>query len=333
MSQTLLEFRNRPPLDIVSHGRAGPRGSVQLSAAQIAAIDRTIRRVPEVVVKVLPKGGNSLRSVSRHFSYIGRDGNLELETDNGELVQGKDAGQRLLKDWDLDLDEYRKQMALAPVSGRAPKLVHKIVLSMPPGTPFKGVLQAARDFAREEFAFKHRYALVLHTDEPHPHVHLVVKAVSERGVRLHTNPATLRAWRHEFARHLRGQGIAANATECAVRGETRTHTKDGIYRATRRGESTHSRVRTQSVATDLRQGRLRSEAGKSRLVETRKAVESGWRTTSAILVAQGLPELAAAVHRFLAEMAPPQTERERIAAALLSTRRDGPAPKVPPRTR
>lgn len=176
MSKTLLEFQNRPLLDIVSHGRAGPKGTVRLSASQIAAIDRTIRGMPEVMVKVLPKDGNSLRSVSRHFSYIGRDGNLELETDTGELVQGKDAGQRLLEDWDLDLDEHRKQMALAPVSGRSPKLVHKIVLSMPPGTSPKGVLKATRDFAREEFALKHRYVLVLHTDEPHPHVHLVVKA-------------------------------------------------------------------------------------------------------------------------------------------------------------
>jgi hypothetical protein len=44
---------------------------------------------------------------------------------------------------------------------------------MPPVTPAKGVLEAARNFAREEFALKHRY-----------------------------------------------QGIAANATERAVRGET-----------------------------------------------------------------------------------------------------------------
>jgi hypothetical protein len=207
-------------------------------------------------------------------------------------------------------------MGLASVSGRAPKLVHKIMLSMPPGTPAKGVLEAARNFAREEFALKHRYALVLHTDEPHPHVHLVVKAVSEQGVRLNIIPATLREWRREFARHLRDQGIAANATERAVRGETRTHKADGIYRATKRGDSTHTRARTEAVAAELLKDDLRVETGKSTLLATRKEVERGWRATSDILLAQGHAELAAHIHRFLARLPPPMTEREQLAATL-----------------
>jgi len=321
MPKTLLELRHGPLLDLVSHGRGGPRGSIRLSADQIAAIDRTVRRVPEVMVKVLPKDSNHLRSVSRHLDYIGRYGKLELETDDGERIQGKDAGQRLLEDWDLDLDEHRKDTRLASVSGRSPKLVHKIMLSMPPRTPAKGVLEAARNFAREEFAFKHRYALVLHTDEPHPHVHLVVKAVSEQGVRLHTNPATLREWRREFAKHLREQGIAANATERAVRGETRINKTDGIYRATLRGNSTHTRARAESVAAELLKGDLRVEPGKSKLIETRRDVERAWRTAGDILIAQGHSELAAKVGRFLARMPPPQTERELVAARLLAPAR------------
>src|SRR5213080_539026 len=185
MPKILLELRNSPLLDIVSHGRGGSKGSIRLSADQIAAIDRTVRRVPEVMVKVLPKDSN----------YLGRYGKLELETDDGERIQGKDAGQRLLEDWDLDLEKDRRESNLASLTGRSPKLVHKIMLSMPPGTRAKGVLEAARNFAREEFALKHRYALVLHTDEPHPHVHLVVKAVSELGERLNIRKATLREWR------------------------------------------------------------------------------------------------------------------------------------------
>lgn len=46
MPKTRLEFRDRPLLDIASLGRAGPKGSVRLSAEQIAAIGRTVRRVP-----------------------------------------------------------------------------------------------------------------------------------------------------------------------------------------------------------------------------------------------------------------------------------------------
>jgi hypothetical protein len=46
------------------------------------------------------------------------------------------------------------------------------MFSMPAGTPPGKVLAAVKNFAREEFALKHPYAMVLHTDEPHPHVHM-----------------------------------------------------------------------------------------------------------------------------------------------------------------
>ncbi len=318
MPKTLLELRNRPLLDLVSYGRGGPKGSIRLSGDQIAAIDRTVRRVPEVMVKVLPKDSNNLRSVGRHLNYIGRYGKLDLETDDGERIQGKDAGQRLLQDWDLDLEKDRRETTLSSIAGRSPKLVHKIMLSMPAGTSAKGVLEAARNFAREEFALKHRYALVLHTDEPHPHVHLLVKAVSEQGVRLNIRKATLREWRREFARHLREQGIAANATERAARGEPRTTKLDGIYRAARRGDSTHIRARIELVASELRKGSLQTEPGRPKLMDTRKEVERGWRATSDILFAQGRPELAAQVLRHLDRMPPPRTEKEQLAHALLA---------------
>jgi hypothetical protein len=268
------------------------------------------------MVKVLSKDSNSLRSVARHLNYIGRRGHLEFETDDGEHVQGRHAGQRFVEDWDLDLDKDRRDLDLAAGNGRAPKLVHKIMLSMPPGTPAKGVLEAARKFAREEFALKHRYALALHTDEPHPHVHLVVKAVSEQGERLNIRKATLREWRQEFARHLRDQGIAANATERAVRGESRTRKRDGIYRAGLRGDSNYTRARDESVGAQLLEDVFRVEPGKVKLIDTRKRIERGWRAASEMLVAEGHPELAGRVDCFLAQMPPPRTERELIALEL-----------------
>jgi type IV secretory pathway VirD2 relaxase len=112
------------------------------------------------------------------------------------------------------------------------------MFSMPPGTPPGKVLGAVRNFAREGFWSQHRYAFALHTDDAHPHVHLVLKAVSEQGVRLNIKKATLRHWRSEFARNLRLLGVEANTTERAVRGETRKAKKDGIYRASQRGDST-----------------------------------------------------------------------------------------------
>ncbi len=80
--------------------------------------------------------------------------------------------------------------------------MHNLVFSMPKGTPPEKLLSATQKFAREKFALQHRYAMVLHTDQGHPHVHLVVKAVSEQGERLYIRKATLRAWREDFAQLL-----------------------------------------------------------------------------------------------------------------------------------
>jgi hypothetical protein len=174
-----MQSRNysRPLFDPVSYARRGPGRRDQLSPAQIEQIARTVRRVPEVMVKVLPRGVTTLSAAQNHLGYIGRDGELDLETDDGEKMRGDQPGKKLLEDWDLDVDEHRRQSELASTRGRGPpRLVHKVMFSMPAGTPPQKVLTAVQNFCREEFAFRHRYVMALHTDEPHPHVHVVIKA-------------------------------------------------------------------------------------------------------------------------------------------------------------
>ena len=314
---------SRPSLDIASYARPGPGRRDRLSPAEIELISRTVRRAPEVMVKVLTRGGQDLKAIQRHLSYLNRKGELEIETDEGERVAGEGIEKDLLEGWDLDLEEDRRRVDLGPLKDRSPpKLVHKILFSMPPGTPTKKLLDAVKDFAREEFALKHRYAMVLHTDEPHPHVHMVLKAVSEQGVRLNIRKATLREWRKEFARHLRAHGVEANATERAVRGNRLPAKLDGIYRAEQRGESQRTRARVEGVARELLKGELRADSGKARLLETRKEVERGWSAVGDILKGEGRGELAKEVWRFSAEMPPPRTERELIAEDLRRRVRD-----------
>jgi hypothetical protein len=307
----------RPLLDIASYARRGSGRRDRLLQDEIELISRTVRRTPEVMVKVLSRGGQDLKSIGRHLGYLNRGGEVDIEIDDGQHLSGKGVEKELLEDWDLDLEEHRRKVDLESRSSRSPpKLVHKVMFSMPAGTPPDKVLAAVKNFAREEFGLKHRYAMVLHTDEPHPHVHMVVKAVSEQGVRLNIRKATLRGWRREFARHLRAQGVAANATDRGVRGETRSAKRDGIYRAEHRGESHHTRVRAEAVAAELLKGNLRVDAGKAKLLETRREVERGWWAVSDILVAEGRLDLAAQVRRFSAQMPPPWTDRESIAEAL-----------------
>ena len=183
-------------------------------------------------------------------------------------------------------------------------------------------MKAVKNFAREEFGLKHRYAMVLHTDEPHPHVHMVVKAMSEQGVRLNIRKSTLREWRREFARHLRALGIAASATDRGVRGESRSPKLDGIYRAEQRGESRHTRARAEAVAAELSKGNLRVEAGKAKLLESRREVERGWWAVNDILVHEGQADLARDVRQFVDNMPPVMTDKEYLAARLLEQRHE-----------
>jgi hypothetical protein len=128
---------------------------------------------------------------------------------------------------------------------------------MPAGTRPELVLKAVQAFCREEFSLSHRYALALHTDEPHPHVHVVVKALTDQGQRLNIRKDTLRAWRIEFAKHLRALGVAANATSRSDRGNTQSWKRDGIYRAALRDDSSYERDRaTKSTQSDKRRSDL-----------------------------------------------------------------------------
>jgi hypothetical protein len=108
MAKRLIEtFRGRPLLNIASYARRGPDRRDRLGPEEIALISRTVSRTPEVVVKVLTRGGQSLKAVRAHLAYLNRGGELEIETDEGERLAGDGVDSRLVKDWDLDIEEQR----------------------------------------------------------------------------------------------------------------------------------------------------------------------------------------------------------------------------------
>jgi hypothetical protein len=326
MTRRLVDTGPRGWLDIGSYARHGPGRRDRLSSAQVAFITRTVRRAPEVMIKMLNQGGRDLGSVARHLKYLDRDGDLPIETDEGDPLKGNGVSKALLDDWDLELDAKRPPAAdhKPRQMGKQPKLVHKMIFSMPAGTPRNKVLAAVKDFAREEFGAKHRYAMVLHTDEAHPHVHMVVKAMGYDGTRLNIRRATLREWRRQFARHLREHGVAANATERAVRGATRPQKQDGIYRAERRRDSTHWRQRTAAVAREMTpDGEVKPEPGKADLLETRRRIVRGWNEIAGDLARQGQADLAQEVRQFVTQLPPVRTEREWIRDRMLEQTRGG----------
>ena len=305
-------------LDLVSYGRRGRHTPLQFSPAQLEQIGRTVSGVPEVMIKV-SGGGNSADAVQAHLSYIDRHGRLEVHTDEGEKLQGKGVADHLVDDWNLDAG--KGQYRPGPKAGekdRRPKQVHNIVFSMPAGTPPAKLLAATQKFAREKFALQHRYAMVLHTDQGHPHVHLVVKAQSEDGQRLYIRKATLRQWREDFAGDLRELGVAANATPAVLRGKPKDRKKDGIYRALKRGQSMFMRRKVERVAEELRRGQLAPESGKGTLLDTRERVVEDWSATADLLRAQGQDSLAQGVEAYVRRMPTVATNKEIVAKGLLA---------------
>ena len=135
-----------------------------------------------------------------------------------------------------------------------------------------------------------------------PHVHMVVKAVSERGTRLNIRKETLRRWRAEFASRLRLLGVAASATERAVRGENRPPLRDSIYRAGRRGES---RVLNRRVDAGLQSARIVVDS--QRLRATRELVQRGWREVAALLRSERA-DLATKIEAYVLRMPAPRVE-------------------------
>ena len=305
-----------PLLDLRGLPRSGPKERpIILTPQQIAQLARTVRRVPEVMVKV-SGGASSVAGAVAHLRYVDRQGELAIETDEGQTVQGQGRERGLATDWDLEASAAENAKPYRGKAGRkASKLVHNVVFSMPQGTPPDKLLEAVRGFAREQFALQHRYAFVLHTDQKHPHVHLIVKAQSEHGQRLNIRKATLRGWRSRFAEQLRAQGVAANATERAVRGQTRGAFKDPIYRAIRRGASRHLRARLLRIADQLRQG-LTPPSDQAELARTRQAVVAGWQSTVDALVAAGQGALAGQVQEFVRQMPPPLSTDAQLALQL-----------------
>lgn len=202
-----------------------PGGAAQLRA-QIA---RTLRRVPEVMVKITnrPGGKRGMKSIQGHLRYISRNGKVALEDQEGQMVGGAAEVKDLA-------DEWRRGGLGIPEESRH-REAFNIMLSMPPGTDRLAVHRAARDFAKAEFGENHRYVFAAHDDEAHPHVHLCVVARGYDGQRLNPRKADLQRWREGFAARLREHGVEANATPRRTRGVTRRYAKQAVVHLHERG--------------------------------------------------------------------------------------------------
>ena len=200
-----------------------------------AQIARTTQRTPEVMVKITNRlgAGKGMAAIREHLSYISRNGKLELETDTGELLADKLSIMEYSHEWKAQV----RGKTIPEVSKR--REAFNIILSMPAGTPEKGVKDAARAFLEEEFGGKHRYCFTLHTDTDKPHVHACVLAAPlKKGKRLNPRKPDLQRWREGFAEQLRELGIDANATPRRTRGITQHRLKQAGHHLRKRQSMT-----------------------------------------------------------------------------------------------
>ena len=201
-----------------------------------------VRRAPQVVVKLVraPKG---MKGISNNLTYISRDGLLDIEDQDGQVIKGKEAVTDLKAEW--------RDGGMPIASDSTMRDAFHLVLSMPTRTDPLSVQRAARDFATREFS-GFQYAMVLHTFEtdpdpnpsPHPHVHLTVKAAGLDGVRLNPRKADLQRWREGFAEALREHGIEATTTSRLHRPNQERWTVRHLHGPSRKGETLERLKRT-----------------------------------------------------------------------------------------
>jgi type IV secretion system T-DNA border endonuclease VirD2 len=173
-----------------------------------AKLARIVRKAPEVVVKVTgrQRGGAHVKA---HLDYIGRKGDIDIETRDGEILTAREDIAERAAEWS-DTLQWRSRPTVSSVS---------LIFSMPEGTDPDKVLGAVRALAHAELSDNHDYVLALHTDTPRPHVHLTVQAEGLDRTRFNPRPVQLNRFRERFARELRARGVAAEATPRRARGK------------------------------------------------------------------------------------------------------------------
>jgi hypothetical protein len=250
------------------------------AAAIRSRIEATVRRAPQVMVKVTG-GGRGMGAIAAHFRYITKNGRLDIEDDRGVVERGKDAVREIERQWQyggacIEREGCRRE-------------AFNIMLSMPRGTDALTVQRAAREFAMIEFA-DHRYVMVLHDHQANPHVHLSVKAESKHGRRLNPRKADLQRWRETFAERLRERGIDAEATRQATRGEIRARDALWLIRAQDSGR--------------LQSRRPRAKAGKAARLSREAALQAWKRIGLALAHSESIDDrkLARQIIEFVKDM-------------------------------
>ena len=302
-----------------------------ISAADKARLARVVKGVPEVMVKVSKpakndKSGNPIKvsraseavRASEHLAYISRNGKIEVENDRGEAFNGRTQVGAIYREWIEKHDEDRREGSAADRT----RITTSIVFSMPGTANAEAVKDAVRALARQEFQGRHDYAMALHTDTHHPHVHLTLRTVGEDGQKLNLRKADLQRLRDTFAEKLRTRGIDAESTRRHARGVTRRGEVTPVYKIRQRGGKPLADARKmRQVRRDLEDngGRLPQKAWDDAMIARRNRVMATYDQAATILAGSADPndrDLARETKRFATCLTETTTQRAEMARSL-----------------
>ena len=166
---------------------------------------RTARGLPQAVFKISSYSHNS-GAVWDRVNYVGRDGELEVETANGETLSQVELEQ-MVEDWSGETEKrVNRQLAMSAV------------VSFPAGVDQEQATEAARQFFAAAFGENHDYIFAGHTDTKNFHVHVVVEAAGHDGKQLRIQRDDIQDLRMMFADKAHEQGIELDASPRWARG-------------------------------------------------------------------------------------------------------------------
>jgi hypothetical protein len=252
-----------------------------MTAEQFARLER---RAPQVMVKVT-KPTFGADHTFQNMTYIARHCEEEIFDQDGSLLVRDDELRRLADDWhQQNQDAYDGERRYLGPDAR------RLQFSMPKGTDPIALRNAAAATARHVFGDRYDYVYALHTDRPHPHVHLTIRAVSHEGRALRINKDDLLYLRRALALALRMRGVDADATPQIARGPRVKHDPTELFRAK------HRRVAAESLVT----GRAPAEKGGAIDPYVRRVYEAAARRLRATHQKRD-EALAARIEQFAAE--------------------------------
>ena len=166
---------------------------------------RAARGLPQAVFKI-SSYSHSAGAVWARVEYVSREGELEAEGPNGELLD-----QEQLEEM---VDEWSEETR----AGQGRRFAMSAVVSFPKGVDEEKATEAARQFFREAFADNHDYVFAPHTDAKQFHVHVVVQARGHDGKQIRLNRDDIQDLRMLLAEKAAEQGIELDASPRWARG-------------------------------------------------------------------------------------------------------------------